>query len=191
MRIEDINIRISDVTDVQDHGRYAVLGLSLHGGKWYVEDSDWGYEDMIPIEVWHGRVRVYTLKSRKGATCYSEQAVRDWLKPRFHLLTAIADGHREEWDGNNNVGVLDAAGSAAEDQLISDINQAGRRAFLSEMVAWNVADWFAECSLDELPKSGEEAAEMAKDDGVVLAGCFDSLREEREKEAAAEAAEEA
>ena len=179
-----IPVNISDITTVCESTRRAELHLYLEDGQWRVIDADVGVGDGTRIDVSCNRVRVYTLASHVGPTCYDAAKVSVWLEEHRPLLDRIAAGHSEDWDGNNNIGVLTADASEANEELsmaigdcMSDLH-ADTCPFLAGIEAWNVGEWLAEVSWEDI--SDETAAglvEQFRSEGVLIIGGVESVQE--------------
>ena len=81
---------------------------------------DWNSEigNAVPFYVHHRRTLRWTLNEYLSGRALSHFLGRDDVQA---LLERIHAGHSIEWDGNNNIGKLDADAQTAEDDLAWDI----------------------------------------------------------------------
>ena len=98
--------------------------------------------DGTPMAEHHRRVLAYTVASAKGGSLALDiDALREDLAEGGTLATLIdriIDGHAVEWDGSNNIGVLDEDASEA-DEALRDALDGG--AYVSDTPVMGAVEW--------------------------------------------------
>ena len=125
----------------------------------------------IPMDVYHGRRMRWPITQEVSG----ERLVQLFRDPEvIALLERVHAGHSIQWDGNNNVGVLNEDAQDASDQLEERFDSVE-----SDIAVWDVDDWLWEAG-NRLCDNWKEGAtldqavayleEDAKRDGVVPIG---------------------
>jgi len=170
-------------------------GVSLHTTTCHGGDA-------TPIEVWHGRVRHYTIASAyRGSAVVARDTLAGDLREGgllAGLLDRIQIGLSVEWSGNNHIGRLTADAEAAEEDLEAMLNRDEGYTDTSWSV-WDTEDWLvgehgmtAETTNERIAALAAEYEAQAVSDHVRLASDVsetlteirDRLREEAAEEAA-------
>lgn len=136
----------------------------------------------IPMSVFHNRTLWWDIP------CLTADAANSLMEELRPLAQRILDGSEIEWDGNNNVGHLDADAQAASDE-IAEMCKEDWFSPADQVVEWDSDDWFAgdgqqngiealqamgltvdstDDQIAELAKAAREQAESCTDAGYVV-----------------------
>lgn len=163
------------------------IALDLESGRMW---ADYNPEigDAVPVSVWHGRTRRFTIP------CMSAADANTLMDDIASDAQAVLDGADIEWDGDNHVGVLDADATAAAERIENDLGE-----YPTEFVVYDAEEYFAEAeAANGVPTAEEheitgdttderlrEIADQEVSDAAgidwVLVGVFDHLRDLRDR----------
>lgn len=119
-------------TQTQPQGTYLDLDPSEETLR-----ADWNSEigNAIPVDVWHGRIRRYTLPS---AYLRSDAigALMDEVAP---LAQRVCDGYSEEWDGSNYAARLTDDAQQAEEGIYEALSEADEDDCIQ---VWDADEWY-------------------------------------------------
>lgn len=129
--------------------------------------ADWNAEigNAVPFSVYHGRKMRYRVNPAVRGTAIAKLLEREDVQD---LARRIIAGYSEEWDGNNNVGVLDDDAQAAEEELAILL---GEESDDKAVEVWDAYTWLGDTTdLIRIGETLEDCAvrlrEEAANDGV-------------------------
>ncbi len=137
----------------------------------------------VPMAVYHGRIRRYSLPVPLKA-----DAANELMEELMPLFERVCDGFETVWNGNNTVGKLTDDAIAAEEEIekITDAIDAES----SGIAYWDVADYLQDADLDitaettdeELEAKATEWEEYAEGEDVAINGdVLEYLTEKRDE----------
>jgi hypothetical protein len=135
-----------------------VLKLDLVDGSFW---ADYNPEigNSVPARMWHGVVQSWAIP------CLTAAATNQLLQDLSPLAQRVLDGGTVEWDGNNNVGVLNESAAAAAAEIIDVIESTS--ADYECVYEMDAGVWWSEGDLPEAltaDTTDEELASIAADE---------------------------
>lgn len=173
----------------ETQGQPCHIALDLEDGQMW---ADYNPEigSGIPTSVYHGRTR------RWGIPCLTATAANQLMEDLKPLAERVLAGSEIEWDGNNNVGILNEDASAAEQEIYARLEDLSEYDY-DRIHEYDAGDWFADAGEDapegltaattdrELAEMAAELEHEAKtlyDNGyTVLVGAEEYLTTKREE----------
>ena len=170
-------------------GQPCHIALDLEDGQmWADYNAEIG--SGIPASVYHGRTRWW------GIPCLTAAAANQLMADLKPLAERVLAGSEVEWDGNNNVGILNDDASAAEQEIYALLEGISEVDY-DRIYEYDAADWFtnageeapagltaatADRELSEMAAELEDEAKTLHDNGyTVLLGVEEYLATKREE----------